>query len=286
MENTWKSGLKKYFGASSCSKWHQLAADVQCVALGLKPAYLLDTLTPDPALFCSLLTHVSSELHRDEMLSSGLVAKCTWSELRVVSVGSDVLVVNWTAIQELFRKHLCVYVNIGKTGGPCQSTGDLTDAHISVERSPEVEKKCRQWCSELIATEHPRTDAECFDTSECSRVKMVSVTLTPGMNLCTLFGRLLGYPVVYWFPPTAGYSLDLVELVNCHVTASSSSLSAQGLCTMKDHQLYSFSVPRCVESTTRETVCAWFQRLREKAVTLGVELTQRNTLVSLPSVAL
>lgn len=229
--------MKKYFGATSCSKWHQLAADVQCVALGLKPAYLLDTLTPDPALFCALLTHVYSELHCDEMWSSGLVAKL-WSELRVVSVGSDVLVVNWTAIQELFQNpllHPCVYVNIGKTASPCQSTSDQT---ISMECSPEVEEKCRQWYSELMATEHPQTHV---NSSIANSVKFLSVALPPDLNLCTLFGRLLGYPVVYWFPPTAGYNLDMGELLNCRVTASSSSpcVGAQGLCTMKVKDGYS-----------------------------------------------
>jgi hypothetical protein len=33
------------------------------------------------------------------------------------------------------------------------------------------------------------------------------------LNVCTLFGQLLGYPVVYWFDTEKGYSLDMVELV-------------------------------------------------------------------------
>ena len=35
------------------------------------------------------------------------------------------------------------------------------------------------------------------------------------VNLCSLFGQLLGYPVVYWFDTTKGYSLDMEKLV-CH----------------------------------------------------------------------
>lgn len=38
------------------------------------------------------------------------------------------------------------------------------------------------------------------------------------INLCTLFGRLLGYPLVYWFDPEIGYSLDMVDLVCYTVT--------------------------------------------------------------------
>ena len=33
------------------------------------------------------------------------------------------------------------------------------------------------------------------------------------LNVCTLFGQLLGYPVVYWFDLELGHSLDMVELV-------------------------------------------------------------------------
>lgn len=32
-------------------------------------------------------------------------------------------------------------------------------------------------------------------------------------NLCSLFGQLLGYPVVYWFDTSKGYSLDMETLV-------------------------------------------------------------------------
>ena len=37
-------------------------------------------------------------------------------------------------------------------------------------------------------------------------------------NGCTLFGQLLGYPVVYWFDRERGYSLDAVELICYTVT--------------------------------------------------------------------
>ena len=33
------------------------------------------------------------------------------------------------------------------------------------------------------------------------------------LNVCTLFGQLLGYPVIYSFDSERGYSLDMVELV-------------------------------------------------------------------------
>lgn len=221
-------GLKKYFGASSCGKWRQLSADVHCVALGLKPAYLLDTLQPDPSRFCSLLNHVlSAGAVSDDELQQRKGVKW-WRELRIVSVESDVLLVNWTAIQDLFQNCLFsrVYVNIGRSGSPPDSAVDRTDAHISIECSPGIEEKCQQWYSELSATEHTETDP--ISPSSDGRgiaLKCLSVALPPDLNVCTLFGRLLGYPVVYWFPPAGQYSLDMVELVNYRVAVSSTSHS-------------------------------------------------------------
>ena len=60
MDARWRRALKKHFGASSCNKWSQLAADVQCVAVGLKPVYLLDSLQLDGTLLCFLLEDVLS----------------------------------------------------------------------------------------------------------------------------------------------------------------------------------------------------------------------------------
>ena len=43
------------------------------------------------------------------------------------------------------------------------------------------------------------------------------------LNVCTLFGQLLGYPVVYWFDTDRGHSLDMVELVCYSVICSDST---------------------------------------------------------------
>lgn len=42
---------------------------------------------------------------------------------------------------------------------------------------------------------------------------------TAEVNLCSLFGQLLGYPVVYWFDTSKGYNLDMEKLVQHCVLA-------------------------------------------------------------------
>lgn len=49
------------------------------------------------------------------------------------------------------------------------------------------------------------------------------------LNVCTLFGQLLGYPVVYWFDTERGYSLDMVELSCFTVSVCKSDSEASPL---------------------------------------------------------
>ena len=223
-KNTWRDGLRKFYGPSSCNKWYQLSTDVHFVAVGLKPAYLLDTLKPDASLFLSLLNYVllQQNLHHrsDEVVK--------WErELRVVSVGSDVLVINWTAMKDLFHEchhTFCVYVDISKAPSQSSSTsGDGTDAHVNIQCSSEVEDKCRQWYYQLLAAEKYQSSHAGSSEKETTCLRLLSVELPPDLNLCTLFGRLLGYPVVYWFPPSVDYSLDNVKLLNFKVYVSAYS---------------------------------------------------------------
>ena len=60
-----------------------------------------------------------------------------------------------------------------------------------------------------------------------SRTHQVESTRTAiDQNGCTLFGQLLGYPVVYWFNCKTGYTLDAVELVCYTVLINSMSDSS------------------------------------------------------------
>ena len=212
-DDTWRLGLKKFYGASASSKWQQLAVDIECVANALKPAYLLDTLPPNPHLFRSFLDHVL--LSEDPQRSA--VVREWLCNLRVVALGSDVLVINKTAIEELFQSS-CVYIDISRAENGAIS--GKPDSHIRIHSSTDVEEQCRQWYSTLRTTELEQTNKTASEPSRGHSVMLLSVPLGRDMNMCTLFGRLLGYPVVYWFPPSTDYCLDTVDLVRHQVNLS------------------------------------------------------------------
>ena len=224
--SSWKSALAKYFGVSARGKWLQLAVDVECVALGLKPAYLLDTVRPDGTKLCSLLEEVLSSSER----------KLWLKELIVLLVDSDVLLVNWRSLQNVFNRasdtdskrlnsdHETmsrVYVDITRSRTHTDGTRSehASERHISLESgttlASEIEGECQMWFSSVLAA------VQSLPNSEERQLPCLTTALDPRLNVCTLFGKALGYPVVYWFEPVEGYSLDMVELTNYRVTVSS-----------------------------------------------------------------
>ena len=218
-ESIWRHGLKLYYGASACRNWKQLSVDIECVAVGLKPAYLLDTLAPDPPhRFHSFLNYVLLEISKQGDPNRSAAIQRWLGELRVVALGSAVLVLNKTSVGEMFHSssQTCVYVDISKaeTG----VTYEQNDAHINIHTSSAVEKQCKEWYGAMVASEQQQTESS--GRENATDVKLLSVPPLPEMNVCTLFGRLLGYPAVYWFPPSADYTLDFVNLVRHKVTIS------------------------------------------------------------------
>lgn len=191
----WKKSLRKHFGAASCCKWQQLYNDVMCILLELKPALLLDYLRPDAKKLQLLL---------QEVQSGGALPQSP--NLIVVKIGEDVLLVNtqgndcatWPPPTPLLKA--CCYVNITK---------DLeSPTLISDKLAANLEQKLESWWNELgNGFQH-----------QCRAKDGVTPIIDSGdsfLNVCTLFGKLLGYPAVYWFDPDQGYSLEMVNLI-CH----------------------------------------------------------------------
>ena len=114
----------------------------------------------------------------------------------------------------------------------------------------------------------------------------------PDWNFSTLFGVLLGYPVVYWYSDIQHCSncLSMVPLSVHRVTANSDDLqtSANLPCAKlsevrREHPIYSFSVPNALVPHLQNSIDDWFKRVRAKS---HKELKLTCELVTLPSVTL
>lgn len=88
--------------------------------------------------------------------------------------------------------------------------------------------------------------------------------LNPRWNLCSMFGVLLGFPVVYWFQggSDAANCLSMEELRVVSVRCSNVPCLVQdSKVQVSEHEVYSFSFPVRWEVELSAHVKAWFDKL-------------------------
>lgn len=98
-----------------------------------------------------------------------------------------------------------------------------------------------------------------------------------GWNLCTAFGVLLGYPVVYWFDGDA-------DAANCLAMEELNVVRVRGAgrTPAEWDDVYSFSFPLALGVELKPHVDAWWEQLRAR----GFELTRVDEVKCYPVVAL
>lgn len=132
--------------------------------------------------------------------------------------------------------------------------------------------------------------AEMASTPSCCDDQLADLEADREWNLCTAFGVLLGYPVVYWFEggADAGNCLAMEELNVVRVRSVTATVGRpEGARRMTAHDdVYSFSFPVVLEGELRPHVDAWWQRLRARAAANDFELVRVDEVKRYPVVAL
>lgn len=104
-------------------------------------------------------------------------------------------------------------------------------------------------------------------------------------NLCTVFGLLLGYPVIYWFDQNKSFE-NCLSMTPLSVTTASVTWKVNG----EDHRcrLFSFSVPADLLEDTQYNLKNWKVCLQERFQQQNIltDLAVCQTMVTLPSVCL
>ena len=181
-EQVWRGIVCRCYGKKFLSTSWRIWMDLWCVINGIKPAWLVDYLPLDVTKMRRLL---------EDSKSAGIFAIQEHS-LVILMLNSDVLVVN-TGIQL------------------ATPPGMFIDVSAKLDK-PVVVSEC-VWESVTCAIQaiHGAITAA---AQSCSGQLLVQLTLADDVNLSTVFGWLLGYPVVYRFDSnSAPNSWD-------HVTAS------------------------------------------------------------------
>ncbi|XP_029947193.1 UPF0739 protein C1orf74 homolog [Salarias fasciatus] len=234
-----------------------LAAQVCAVDVGLKPSLLYDINGAD----AEQLQEYLSSLQSLQLVSRSLL---------VMSLNGNSFIVNpatvKTNIQQMLEDSSVAVVDV------CHSLESPTIANL---------QKCelRSVGQELLNL------MEEFEKHEEAEKPLYVGEGIEDWNLCSVFGLLLGYPVVYWFDQTTGFENCLSMTPLMVITASA---TWQADATAHRCGLYSFSLPAALQEETQSNLDSWKLRLQEKFEQQHVlkDLSLSQSHVTLSSVCL
>ncbi|XP_077491150.1 UPF0739 protein C1orf74 homolog [Amblyomma americanum] len=212
-------------------------------ARGCKPAFLWDVNEPT-----------------DRAVADCLRLCSTTGDVRALRLGRDVLLCN---VPETLRR-----------------LGDAQLKFVDVSarlRSPRVLAMPPSGVADMLSLLKRRL-AEAASPPAFRDAAFADVVPADGdWNLCTAFGVLLGYPVVYWFDggPDAANCLAMEELNVVRVRGA-------GRTPTEWDDVYSFSFPLTLGVELKPHVDSWWEQLRAR----GFELTRVDEVKCYPVVAL
>ena len=79
------------------------------------------------------------------------------------------------------------------------------------------------------------------------------------MNRTTLYGVLLGYPVIYWYDDNIAGAASCLSMVPLLVFTVTVSMDLNGVASECD--IYSFSIPEALQSECQRSVDSWHSQL-------------------------
>ncbi|KFM78890.1 hypothetical protein X975_01743, partial [Stegodyphus mimosarum] len=164
----------KFFKSNSARRHlPNVLANIQAIDKRLKPCYLWDAFAADI---------VEIELFLKELRSTGLIEK----KLSVISICDTALITEYENLKSHIDK-FCVenvyLVDVSKSQ-------DLPSLLPAVEKERILAPVLR-YAQDLLS--------KSFDSSNSDKILHIDTSIC---NVTTLFGTLLGYPVIYWYSPS------------------------------------------------------------------------------------
>ena len=255
---SWKELTRNYLG-KHCSKFaHDIKCDLLCVIEGIKPALLFDYAMTEPETLKTFLTAV---------ISNGLLPVKN-AQLGIIEVGLDVLVYNLQAMTCVVAddiKDVTLIDVTGREGNPRimnpEECHKITDVILT-----EIRQICQSFHSEGEELDH---------------IPIHKINDSVDINLSTLFGYLLGYPVIYWFDVKCPKE-------NCLSMLPLTVFTVTGDFPGKTHTIFSYSIPENILPSVKHLVEAWELKLKSKDNSLDFvcNVCFSSKTVTLPAVNL
>lgn len=182
-QQVWRGIVSRCYGKKFVSASWRIWMDVWCVANGIKLTWIVDYLPLDPTKMRQLL---------EDSICAGIFTIQNHS-LAVLTLNSDLLVIN-TSI-ELVTPPAAVFIDVSTK---------LDKPVIVGGCAWEPVKRAMQDIHRAL-TSAAKSSAE-------QLVVVTQLMLAEDVNLSTVFGWLLGYPVVYWFDDSSPNSWEHVSV--------------------------------------------------------------------------
>ncbi|XP_067655507.1 UPF0739 protein C1orf74 homolog [Haliotis asinina] len=221
----WKDLLQATFKRKHVKKWQEMILDILVVDSGFKPGLLWDYGKLDSESLEHLLKRAKERFLLKNTLS-------------VVAIEMDVMILNLDSL----RGHHSV---------SCLDNMKVVDVSFELQQPESMNDKSRlqttyQEYKQIIYDKKNRT---CLQTNI--------------FNPSSLFGLLLGYPVIYWYSmedEASGNCLSLQPLTTYRVVGCCHDNLGEHI-KQTFHIVYSFSVPVCVLGCYAQYISKWFQEL-------------------------
>ncbi|ESO86923.1 hypothetical protein LOTGIDRAFT_166652 [Lottia gigantea] len=230
----WKTLINKHLGTRVGNKYRNIARDIQLVDSGIKAAFLFDY----SCVTSDVISDFLNDLNASKLLSY-------IEDLNVIEIALDVLICNRKQLSKIPWDRI-KFVDISRS-----NSGSILPAD-----APEL--KATKEAFEWILSH----------TSD----RQLSVEFTDNLvNPTTLFGVMIGYPVVYWYDVSKenGAMLSMVPLKCIQIF-------------QQRHLVYSFSLPMDLWLELEHVIQSWFSDQK----TVCCDLTLDSDVKTLSSVAL
>ncbi|XP_033646366.1 UPF0739 protein C1orf74 homolog [Asterias rubens] len=272
--------IKRHLTKTARKNWQSILDDIKAVCDGIKPSLLYDYSRMDPIELSKMVIELSSSCRSDTFKK----------QLKVLRLGEDTFLANIPHLQAVLQE---THQFLGEDG-----------RHVGVDVSADLERPrllhpeaCRQ------LQDHVADVLSQLSGSDSKMERVLGLDPNKDWNFSTMFGALIGYPVLYWYKECTGIDSNCLSFVPLCVytvqitpdqktsTEKSNFSSTQGdearairgtQVSRNQHSVYSFSVPQELVHHFEGGIDNWFKRLQETHSNL--ELT--HSLVTLPAVAL
>lgn len=198
-EHVWRGIVCRYYGKRFVSVSWRIWMDLWCVVNGIKSAWLVDYLPLDVSKMRQLL---------EDSVSAGVFTIRDHS-LAILMLNSDLLVIN-TAMELATPPATTMFIDISTKLDKLVVVSECKWEHVT-SAVGEIQGAITAAASESCT----------------GQLLIVTEVILVDVNLSTVFGWLLGYPVVYWFDNSSPSSWDdcMSHLICYAVVASNAQVS-------------------------------------------------------------